>query len=165
MINIEKLNTGDILHCSGKRLISKIIKKATNSEFSHTALFIRIWDRPYIIDAQKDGVNLRPFNEWIDKYNYDFRVYRSPNLVQETSFAVRAMAKCGNTAYDLEGLLLKQPFELITGKWNNRGEKKEGDKMYCSEYVAWCYGWKESYKMSPKDLFNKCIAEGFTEIL
>lgn len=164
MIDLDKLETGDILHCSGKRLISKIIKFVTKSNFSHSALFIRVWDKSYIIDAQKDGVNIRPFIEWMDEFNYDFKISRSPNLVQETSFAIRAMSKCGHTAYDLESLLVKQPIELITGKWKNRGIQKENSKMYCSEFVAWCYGWDNSYKMSPQDVYEKCISEKFIEI-
>lgn len=165
MIDLEKLKTGDILHCTGKRLISKIIKRLTKSEFSHTAIFIEIWNKPYIIDAQKDGVNIRPFNEWVVDYNYTFKVHRSPNFVNESTFAIRAMSKCGTTAYDLEGLLLKQPFEILTGKWKNRGIRKECDKMYCSEYVAWCYGWEDCYRMSPRDVYEKCLKEGFIEII
>jgi hypothetical protein len=74
---MKKLVTGDILHCTGKRPLSKLIRFFTKSKFSHTALFIRIWDQPYVIDAQKDGVNVRPWEEWIKEYDYSFIVSRS----------------------------------------------------------------------------------------
>jgi len=38
-----ELKTGDILNCTGKKLLSKIIKMFTKSRFSHTAIFIEIW--------------------------------------------------------------------------------------------------------------------------
>ncbi len=71
-LNVDDLKTGDVLHCRGKSLLSKIIRWATNSEINHTALFIWVWGEPYIIDAQDNGVNLKPFNEWVEKYNYNF---------------------------------------------------------------------------------------------
>ena len=130
-MNPTALKTGDILHCSSKRLISKLIKKATKSNFSHTALFIEIWGQPYVIDAQKDGINVRPWDAWMEKYNYDLVIHRSTDLVNEKTFAQRALTKVGHTGYDFEGLLLRQPIELITGKWLEKGDKNV--KMYCSE--------------------------------
>ncbi len=157
-----KLETGDILHCTGKGIIAKGIMKATKSSVSHSALFIEIWDKPYIIDAQKDGVNLRPFDEWVKKYNYKYIVHRYPNQFDKKEFSLKAMTKIGNTAYDFEGLLIKQPIELLTGKYRRKGNEEE--KMYCSEYVAWCYGINESYRMSPEDLFQWCNKNKFITI-
>ena len=74
------------------------------------------------------------------------------------------MTKIGLTAYDFEGLIVKQPIELITGKWKKKKGDKENDKMYCSEFVAWVYGLDDSYRTSPEDLLEYCKAEGFKEI-
>lgn len=154
--------TGDIFHCTGRGIIAKGIMKATKSKVSHSALFIEIWGKPYIIDAQKDGVNLRPFDEWVKMYNYKYIVHRYPNEFDRKEFALKAMTKIGNTAYDFEGLLIKQPIELLTGKYRRKGN--EENKMYCSEYVAWCYGINESYRMSPEDLLQWCNKNKFIEI-
>ena len=161
-MNPTNLKTGDILHCTGKRLLSRLIRKFTKSKFSHSALFIEIWGQPYIIDAQRDGVNVRPWNDWCNQYNYTILAHRSPKVVDYIELSKRAMTKVGNTAYDIEGLILKQPFELITGKWNRK--KNEEDKMYCSEYVAWVYAAERSYRMSPEDLYQWCIANSFIEV-
>ena len=157
------LKQGDILHCSGNRLISKLIKKFTKSKFSHTALYIEIWDQPYVIDAQKDGVNVRPFNEWEKKYNYSYVVSRDSSLNKESSkiLCKRALSKTGHTAYDIESLLLRQPWKLITGKWKEVGNTEE--KMYCSEFVAWVYGVGNYYKMSPEDVYDWCVENGLTQ--
>ena len=160
-MNSTLLKTGDILHCSGKRIISKLIKKFTKSEFSHSALFIEIWGQPYIIDAQKDGVNVRPLHEWQEMYNYDILVHRSSDLVNEKTFAQRALTKVGHTAYDFEGLVLRQPVELLTGKWVEKGDTTK--RMYCSEYVAWVYGIEKAYRFSPQDLYEWCKNNYFYE--
>ena len=161
-MNTTVLKTGDILHCSGKRLLSRMIKKATKSQFSHTALFIEIWGEPYVIDAQKDGVNLRPWNEWMKVYDYEITAHRSSDLVNEKTFAQRALTKVGHTAYDFEGLLVRQPVELLTGEWVEKGNKER--KMYCSEYVAWVYGIEKAFRFSPQDLYEWCKSNHFYEI-
>jgi len=153
IFDLEELETGDILHCSSDRLIGKLIRKFTKSTFSHSAIFISIWGCPYVIEAQNNGVNVKPWDEWIKKYDYKFVVTRNPLLNNETQFAVNAMTKVGLTAYDFEGLLLRQPWYLITGKWRNRGNK-ESNKMYCSEYVAWAHGIEDYFKMSPESLWE-----------
>jgi hypothetical protein len=164
MVNTQDLQTGDILHCKGKTLLSKAIRWATKSKINHTALFISIWGEPYIIDAQDNGVNLKPFDEWVQKYGYEFVVHRSSKKLDEKKIAVKAMSKIGLTAYDFEGLIVKQPIELVTGKWKKKKGDKENDKMYCSEFVAWVYGLNDSYRTSPEDLLEYCKAEGFKEI-
>lgn len=148
------LKTGDVLHCAGKRLISKMIRWATKSEFNHTALYIEIWGQPYIIDAQENGVNVKPFDQWQKEYGYDYIVTRPPFEVDEKRTAVKAMSKVGLTAYDFEGLIIKQPIELLTGKWKKK--KDEQHKMYCSEFVAWVYYVNDSYKTSPADFLKFC---------
>jgi hypothetical protein len=162
-MNPTNLKTGDILHCSGKRLLSKLIKWFTRSEFSHSALFIEIWGQPYIIDAQKDGVNVRPFSDWKVKYAYTFIVHRAPEGdIDEQALAKRALTKVGSTAYDIESLIARQPFELVTGKWKEKGDTTE--RMYCSEFVAWVYGVEKAYRMSPEDLYHWCRLNNFKEI-
>jgi uncharacterized protein YycO len=158
-MNLTKLKPGDILHCSGKKKLAKIIKAFTKSQFSHTALFIEIWGQPYIIDAQIDGVNLRPWNEWADKYKYDFVVHRSANEIDTKALSMRALTKVGHTGYDFESLLFKQPIELFTNTWQQK--KNEQERMYCSEFVAWVYGVERSYRFSPEDMYNWCLINNF----
>lgn len=161
-MNPTNLKTGDILHCTGDRLISRLIMKFTKSKFSHSAIFVEIWGQPFVIDAQKDGVNLRPWNEWMNKYNYKIVANRSTRDYNEKSLAKRAMTKIGHTGYDFESLIFKQPIELLTGKWFVK--KNEQERMYCSEFVAWVYGAERSYRISPQDLYKFCTMSDFVEI-
>ena len=164
MIDLSQFKTGDVLHCRGRKLISKLIRWATKSQINHTALFIWLWDELYVIDAQDNGVDVKPYQAWVDEYKYDYVVMRTPKRIAEKTLATKAMSKVGLTAYDFEGLLVKQPIELLTGKWNKKKERHEEDKMYCSEFVAWVYGLDDSYRTSPKDFLDYCLKNKWEEI-
>lgn len=162
-MNQDLISTADILHCRGKRLISRLIMRFTKSRWSHTALAMRIDGKLFVIDAQKDGWNIRPFDAWHAKYNYEIlvcRSYKSNYKYSQTYIKERALGKIGVTAYDFESLFLRQPWSLLTGKWRNRGAK-EDDRMVCSEAVAWCYSIEEWYKMTPEAMHEWCDAQGF----
>lgn len=155
---MEQLKIGDILHCKNQGIISRLIRFFTSSEISHSALYLEIWGKPYVIDAQKDGVNVRPFEEWQKEYKYEILVTRFHKTIDEKELAIRALSMVGHTAYDFKGLLVKHPLNLITGKYKK--EKDPADKMYCSEYVAWVHQLPLAYRMTPKDLFIECIQIG-----
>lgn len=155
-----KLQTGDILHCTGKGIISRMIMWATKSNFSHTAVFLEIWGQPYIIEAQKNGVNVKTLEEWQKKYNYKYIVHRNPCLINTHRYSIRAMSIVGVTGYDFISLLLRQPLSLITGRWAR--ERKPEDKMYCSEYAMWTHGVSGSKRMTPQDAHDHCIKNKWT---
>lgn len=162
-MNPTRLKTGDILHCTGHKWLSKMIRKFTKSKFSHSALFIEIWGQAYIIDAQNDGVNLRPFSEWQKTYGYDFVIHRPNKGFDEKELSIRALTKVGNTAYDFESLILKHPWTIITNSsW--RLKKDPYERMTCSEFVAWVFGTERSYRISPEDLHNWCLINNFSII-
>jgi len=125
-------------------------------------MFIEIWGQPYIIDAQKDGVNVRPFDTWKEKYVYDFVVHRTSGQLDSIAISKRAMTKVGHTSYDFTSLIFKHPFKLLFGTW--RMKKNQFEKMTCSEYVAWVYGAGRAYRMSPEDLYIWCKQNGFYEV-
>lgn len=161
-MHIDLIQTGDILHCRGKRLLSRMIMRFTKSAWSHTALAVRIDNALFVIDAQKDGVNLRPFEAWHKEYNYEFLVHRSQTMIFRNTIQQRALSKVGHTAYDFVSLIARQPIELISGKWKER--KDPTRKMYCSEFVAWVYAHPKYYSMSPEDVFQWCMEREFIEI-
>lgn len=158
--------TGDILHCSGERLLSRIIKRVTKSKFSHSAVFIEIWGQAYVIDSQAKGTNLIPFDEWEKKWNYTYEVHRNPSIINEEErrkFAIKALSRSGSTGYDFASLLIRQPIYLLTGNWREKEEKKY-KRMYCSEFVAWAHGIESSYRMSPQDLYEYCNDNNFIKL-
>jgi hypothetical protein len=163
---IMHYHTGDIFHCSGNKPISRIIKKLTQSKFSHSAVFIEIWGQGYIMDSQSKGTHLIPFDVWEKKWNYTFDVHRSPTLesdLNRRAFSIRALSKAGHTGYDFVSLIIRHPIYLLTGQWHEQ-ESKKHNKMYCSEFVAWTHNISSSYRMSPQDLYDFCIKNNFSKV-
>ena len=113
-----ELKGGDILHCSGTRLISRLIKRFTKSDYSHTAYVAEIWGKVYIIDSQRDGTNPRPLDKWLKKYQYNIIVARTKMSKSDRHVeAIRAFDKSGSTGYDLVTLFVRQPWKILTGRW------------------------------------------------
>lgn len=155
----NELKTGDILHCKREKLISKIIRWFTRSEFaSHTAVVIECWGQLYIVEAQSDGVNAKSINSWKAKYNYEVIVAK-PKIGPKDpiSFSIKAFSKIGNTGYDFESLLIKHPWYTLTGKWKTEIDPQE--KMFCSEYVAWLWRVENSNRINPNDLMKHTKAD------
>lgn len=153
-LTTQDLKTGDILHCRGNVLLSKIIRWFTKSDFSnHTAVVIECWGQIYVVDAQKDGVNPRPIDKWIEDYGYEVIVARPKVGPKDPkTFSIRAFTKVGNTGYDFKSLILKHPWYTITGRWKTETDSEE--KMFCSEYVAWCWNIENSYRIDPGALMK-----------
>jgi hypothetical protein len=126
---------------------------ATKADVSHTAIYVEIWGQPCVIDSQKDGTNIRPFEEWVKEYNYDFTISRKIEI-NEIDIAKKALTKVGFTGYDFESLLIRQPLKILFGTWRNK--KNEGERMYCSEFVAWVHSIPNYTRLSPKDVKEYC---------
>lgn len=152
MNSTKDLQNGDILICTADRFIPKLIKFFTKSEYNHAAIFTRPFDKDGIIEAQTDGINWKPLKYWVDKYQYKFIVYRclAYNNEYRKEIARRAFEKCGNTGYDFESFIIRQPLNIVHGIWKQKEE--EDKRMICSEFVGWVYEFKGWEKMTPKDL-------------
>jgi len=146
------LKNGDILICTSNRIIPRIIKLATKSTWSHTAQYFEVEGVPGIIEAQMDGINWKPLDEWAKKYNYEFIIYRRKRMVRLEYLYERAFDKAGCTGYDFVSFCLRQPLKLITGKFKYRGDEREVKRMICSEYTAWIYEIKDWWKLTPDDV-------------
>jgi len=156
-MDTTQITTADILHCRGNRWLARLIMFFTRSKFSHSAIAIRVNGNLFVVDAQKDGINLRPFESWHAKYNYKIEVQRM--MMNPTKCRIvekRALSKIGMTSYDFESLVISQPIHLLTGKWVN-DDKDQAEKMTCSEFVAWCFQIDNFYKMTPRDLYEWCV--------
>jgi len=147
------LKNGDVLICKADRVIPNLIKKATGSEWNHSAIYVECWDMAGVVEAQPDGINWKPFEAWEKQYNYEYLVYRNDISVPRY-IARKAMSKAGHTGYDFVSFLIRQPFKLLTGRWRKRGQKKEEAKMICSEFVGWVYHMPQWWKMTPDDQFK-----------
>ena len=162
-MNPKDLKTGDILHCRGKRILARLIMWATKSSWSHTAVYIELWEQPFILEAQSKGVHAIPYYEWLKKYAYTFSISRNEYLTDHRLWSIQAMSKLGTTGYDFVSLLIRQPRLILTGKW--RKQKFESDRMYCSEYALWSHDVEKAYRMSPQQVYEYCnTVDGWKQI-
>ncbi len=147
------LKDGDILICESDRLIPRIIKWVTKSKYNHSAIYLTVWDKEGVIEAQENGISWKPFDEWEKKYQYKYIVYRRKNTspVEIRYVAKRALSKAGYTGYDFVSFIFRHPYKLITGKWKFRGKKEEEKVMICSEFVGWAYSMPSWWRMTPDD--------------
>lgn len=164
-MNLDKIQTGDVAHCRGRSFLAKSILFMTRGEFSHSAIFYKKADgKLFVIDAQKDGFQMRSYENWVKDYGYTFKVTRSHRDRHKIEERIEDLL--GTTPYDFESLILRQPVKIIREHlnkirkndkepWKNRGER-EHERMYCSEAVAYCLNIPTSYQLSPQELWEYC---------
>lgn len=141
-----------VLFCRRNTFVSKAIRKLTKSDYSHVALLMDVWGRKMVIDAQANGVNLKSFEGWKNKYQYEY--IEIPVVTTEPKeIAKRAVSVIGVTAYDFPTLLFRHPYNMLTGKWKDK--KNEEEKMTCSEFVGYALGYKDSFKLTPQDIYKR----------
>lgn len=162
-IKQHQLQHGDILHCRGSRIISKLIKFFTGSEYSHTALFVKVNGRGYVVDAQSNGLNLKSFETWQGYYDYSFDIHRRRNISDKINDHMNKAIEenMGVNSYDFASLLWFQPRYIFGGKWNGKKGAEAKEKFYCSEFVAYSHLFPEWWLYSPKKLFQECSKRNF----
>ena len=109
----NQIKSGDVAHCRSNGILGRAIRLFTRSHVNHTAMFIEIWGKIFVIESQKNGTNLKPFQEWVKKYNYTYEISRPLEYTAETK--ERAMQKICTTGYDFRSLFLVHPIYQITG--------------------------------------------------
>ena len=152
-----QLNHGDILHCQGNRILSKLISRFTKSKLSHSALIVVLDGIVFVADSQRNGTHLRRYEEWMEKYDYRFFISRLDcelTPVQKERITYRVFSTVGFVSYDFKSLFIKQPWYLLTGRWRVKPKHKEEKRFYCSEFVAFVIGFEDSYKMHPQMLLD-----------
>ena len=121
------------------------------------ALYLEIEGKPYIVEAQLNGVNLKEFSVWEDKWKYQYKsLYKEVNLEELKD---RALSKCGETKYDIKSIG-KHIIKSTTGIWRNEG-KKENEKMNCGEFIGWCFYIPEWWRKNPGEVYDYMIQNGW----
>jgi hypothetical protein len=150
----ERLQNGDSLICYSNGWLGRQIQRFTKSGANHAAKVIKVSGVLMVIDSQRNGTNVKTFENWLAEYGYNYRVYRyryaNPNWGK--AIRERALSKAGVTGYDFMSLFVWQPWYLLTGKWAGRKREQAENRMYCSEYVGWVDELPDWWTLSPADL-------------
>ena len=143
ILDLSKLELGDVILENGDSLVSPLIKLATQSEFSHVKCY---WSYASIIDATLSGVH---------SYNVRRTLYSSPRNVKVLRYK-------GNLSPEVQEKIVFSIREKIGcpySKWNAlssvvgllRNENRKG--QFCSKLIAMAYieaGVKFSKEIQPE---------------
>ncbi len=145
---LKEIQTGDILFGSGDYLVSQLIKKASNSMFSHVGMLCHWNDRVVIFESvEDDGVRAVPlshylFNHENSNQRYVGKLYvgrhetlNDPNF--EKGKLPRLVGKAIdllNRSYDKNGIA-----EIVARIGLGIGRNKNDEQYICSEFVDECF--------------------------
>ena len=132
--DITRAKTGDILICQGNSKTSETIQMMTDSVNSHSAVILIIGGVTCVFDAQIEGCYPMEINNWLNKFGYNFHVYRRKGIVNYSQYLSNCCHYFG-VKYDLKhlgiGLVLsKLGFKNMAEKYRSNG------RFICSELTA-----------------------------
>lgn len=162
-----KLQTGDLVFCSGNYFFSRIIQRFTKSMWSHVGIIYHdtVLDRMLILESEKlYGVRVAPLSKYIKDYHGKNKPYKGlitiariePPLNPEEikkgiSFGMDELTK----PYD-DWEILRIAIRILF----NIGKRVKDRKYICSELVQVCFqqmGVVFNYRnkiISPDDIWN-----------
>jgi len=146
----KRLQSGDLFFCSGDYLVSQMIRKVTNSPWSHVGIVIVVSsiDRVLLLESVEDvGVRLAPLSKYLTDYGegsaYDGRIViarlSALTMTEGLNYnqKIEAITKYGADALTLP--YNKEEIGQILARIVLGIGKKAANKGYiCSELVASC---------------------------
>lgn len=145
------IESGDILLCSGNSTFSKLIKKFTDSKWSHVGFILHLKspNRLMVMESVESiGVRTVTLSSYLNNYNgsgkpYDGEIMIARHRKMKDCFIEKLSAK----AIDLLGHpydkdeIIRITARIATSKFNRLScSVPKGDNEYiCSEYVDECY--------------------------
>ncbi|PFN03466.1 hypothetical protein COJ51_16195 [Bacillus thuringiensis] len=162
----KEIQTGDILLCSGNYLVSELIKKASDSIFSHVGVLFH-WDNHIIIleSVEDDGVRAVPLSHYMynyenskKKYNGEIYVARHKEI-ENYDFCTGKIKKMFEKALDfLNRDYDKDEIAKIVARIGlGIGRHKDDDEYICSEFVDECF--KQLEIEFPRDSMGYILPE------
>ena len=139
-----QLRTGDLLFASGDAWVSKIIRAATHSTWSHVGLVVVLdeWQRVLLLESVENaGVRLAPLSNYLREYRRGRRPYPGRAVLARVTGGEAlgtAIAQHGCT-------LLTRPYdriEIARVVWRllaGRSRRVRDRAFVCSELVEDCY--------------------------
>ncbi|MDP4573353.1 YiiX/YebB-like N1pC/P60 family cysteine hydrolase [Pseudomonas sp. LPH60] len=151
LLDVSKLQVGDILLSRNDALQSNLIRSATGSGFSHAALFVH--DGGVLIEAIKTGVKLSSMLGRAALTRASIKVLRLKEQIILDKARLASVAKSHvHKRYSLKGALLTQ---IATA----RAPTADEDRLFCSQLIASAFAQcgvplsgQPAHLMTPGDL-------------
>lgn len=150
----DQVRDGDLLLCSASDSVSRLIRWATASPWSHVAIAYRLdtIDRVLVLECvEKIGVRAVPLSTFISRTSSGVHPYPGKILLaRHDAMAAKSRrnpwGKIATFAFDRlgerfsPGEILKIGLRIIAGRFRRRLHPTLGpkDEFICSEYVARC---------------------------
>jgi hypothetical protein len=144
----DYLRTGDLLFCSGDHIISKLIKKVSNSSISHVGIIVTWNNRILLLESvEDDGVRIIPFSQYVNNYENSKKPYagklyigRHRSLHSPTFNQADIKTMLGKAADLLNKKYDKNEVTKIISRIALGFSSHEDDEEYiCSEFVDVCF--------------------------
>ncbi|OLN21121.1 hypothetical protein BTO30_16670 [Domibacillus antri] len=143
-----KIQTGDLLFCSGSYRVSEFIKKASNSFMSHVAFLFEWNDRVLVFESVENvGVRIVPLMHYMTNYENTGKKYngalftaRHDKLI-DPYFDRTLLDILVGTAIDLLNRNYDQTeiIRILTRIKLGIGQHKDNYEYICSEFVDHCF--------------------------
>lgn len=168
-MNIDKLQSGDLLFCWRETVLSEGIQAVTQSPFSHVAVVNWNENTLQIGDSQIDGFTLKEFHDWKNQFGYKFVAMRNNKadnvFLQDVK---RRIINIVGTKYDFVSLIVRKPVNIVRRIVNvvRRNDKpllRQKDalkRLYCSEACSYIIGL-ENIDLTPQELFTEITLKGW----
>lgn len=162
----EDLQTGDIVFCNGNYLFSKLIRRFTNSIWSHVGVIYKdeTLSRVLILESEKAfGVRLAPLSKYIKDYHGKNKPYKGMVVVARLVPAISKEKLNKAISFGLDELT--KPYDnwevvrVAIRTFFGIGKKERNREYICSELVQACFNqigveFKDNdTKISPNDIW------------
>jgi len=148
----DLIHSGDIILCSGKSLFSKLIKRFTDSIWSHVGFLLRVDQIGRVVvmeSVESKGVQVVPLSHYVSNYEGGGKPYQGDVLIARHShFDESSINHLSRHAVDLLGhrydnseiLRISARIALSSFLNKRKHDPLQRDNEYiCSEYVYECY--------------------------
>jgi hypothetical protein len=148
--NIQDIKTGDNLLVSGKKWLARTIQAFEGCKYNHSGMFMWIYDILYVIEAERKGIKITPFDEYV-KGKADLMILKPEFLVDGSEYGKFMLHYCGDTRYGYSNLLAWQAIRMLSHNriWFGPNEPDEmPERFICGQWTAFVY-----YHMTNKEVF------------
>ena len=147
-LNAQRLQVGDIILTSGPNKVSKAVRRATNSDFSHAMIYVQ---HSSIIDATADGVHASNVQRlFFEEDSVVVALRHRPALAGETIRKITDFARAATgTEYSKT-----EAVGVVARRMRSVGSRKQ----FCSRLAAQAYAFAgvnlvpDANYCSPEDL-------------
>jgi len=162
-----KIETGDNLLVSSKGFLPEAIQWFEDCDWNHSAFFIWLNDILYLIEADKHGIALTKWDDYVksDKGLLILKPRKKIDDKIKSDMIDFVLEYTGHTPYGFVNLLFYQPIRYITKYlfnkeiWIGRSESKSGKRFICGQWTVFIYdtffGWFPNWnKLAPVDIYE-----------